>query len=243
MSIAAPAAQSFPWLEKLIGGARNVASGIGTGAAAATGTLAGLALLLSTTSTASREKDELLPRDADGRLILPSGKDEERRKKEQQAALSASTPEPPPIPPEPPLHAATDAATSRRTKEGDSTSPGDSTEQQATQDKEITAQPRAKSLEDILAPGGKHIGAELRGAGAEVKTLSPTEFQAIQKELWVDAQPTRGPITYRGAAFKRPDGTVIGIRISRKHGTTIDIIESNTKSIPKGYKYHRPAGS
>jgi hypothetical protein len=53
------------------------------------------------------------------------------------------------------------------------------------------------------------------------------------------AGPITGPNNYEGMAFERPDGSVIGVRESLKYGTTIDVLESTSRSIVNGFRIHK----
>jgi hypothetical protein len=88
---------------------------------------------------------------------------------------------------------------------------------------------RARSLESILAPGGERIGSVNPGATEDIRTVSPAEFERIRSDLLSGATPARGAETYPGVVYERPDGSLLGIRNSRRYGATIDVIRS-TKS-------------
>jgi hypothetical protein len=45
--------------------------------------------------------------------------------------------------------------------------------------------------------------------------------------------------SYSGVQYKREDGSVFGLRISRDHGLTFDIIESGHPMIPPGFRIHQ----
>jgi RHS repeat-associated protein len=84
----------------------------------------------------------------------------------------------------------------------------------------------APSLGNILAPGGQPIGSATPGAGPNIRTLSPSDFNATRFDLLQDAIPTSAPTGYPGVVFERPDETTIGIRNSST-GPTIDVMRSN----------------
>lgn len=55
-----------------------------------------------------------------------------------------------------------------------------------------------------------------------------------------EATEVAKPNSYRGQrTFIRPDGTVFGLRESREHGLTIDILRSHDPNVPNGFKVHR----
>lgn len=95
-----------------------------------------------------------------------------------------------------------------------------------------------RKSEDILMPNGRLIGQQYRGAGAEIRTVTRSEFDALYKQLHEGARPVSGPTGYRGQVFERRDGIQFGLRISHDSGQTIEVIGGNTKNIPRGFKVH-----
>ena len=93
------------------------------------------------------------------------------------------------------------------------------------------------NLHSILVPGGELIGNP--GSGTKIRTVSPEEFESLRSDLLEGAGPVSGPSDYKGMAFERPDGSVIGIRNSLKYGTTIDVLQSTSRSIPNGFRIHK----
>lgn len=98
---------------------------------------------------------------------------------------------------------------------------------------------KARSRESILAPGGVRIGSVNPGATEDIRTVSPTEFERIRSDLLSGATPARGSETYPGVVYERPDGSLLGIRNSRRYGTTIDVIRSTSPTIPNGFRIHQ----
>ncbi len=94
------------------------------------------------------------------------------------------------------------------------------------------------STDSILAPGGQLVGVQQSGAGSGIRTVSPQEFQSIQRDLLTGAREIPGPSTYNGTVYQRPDGSVIGLRPSNS-GLAIDVIESNSPNIRNGFKVHQ----
>jgi hypothetical protein len=86
---------------------------------------------------------------------------------------------------------------------------------------------KVKPTGDILAPGGKAVGQNLKGTGRGIQTVNQTEFNAIKQDLFAGAKQVPGPKGYEGNVFQRPDGTQFGIRISKTSGETIDIFKGN----------------
>ncbi|HLN37806.1 MAG TPA: hypothetical protein VK337_08500 [Xanthobacteraceae bacterium] len=93
------------------------------------------------------------------------------------------------------------------------------------------------NLHSILVPGGELIGEP--GSGVKIRTVSPEEFESLRFDLLEGAGPVSGPDSYKGMAFERPDGSVIGIRNSLRYGTTIDVLQSTSHSIPNGFRIHK----
>lgn len=81
------------------------------------------------------------------------------------------------------------------------------------------------------------MGYVLPGAGPNITTVSPTEFQQLQSDLMVNAQPVNTPASYNGSWYQLPDGSTFGIRNSAGSGVTIDVISSPT--LPPGFKVHQ----
>ena len=90
---------------------------------------------------------------------------------------------------------------------------------------------------EILAPGGKFAGPVRR----RIMGVSSNHFQELLSGLRSGASRTEAPVTYPGPAFKRQDGFVFGTRTSKKHGETIDILQSNNPLIPQNFKIHQNA--
>jgi len=103
----------------------------------------------------------------------------------------------------------------------------------------VAPPPRTRPLESILAPGGERIGSVNPGATEDIRTVSPAEFERIGSDLLSEAIPAGGSETYPGVIYERPDGSLLGIRDSRRHGTTIDVIQSTSPAIPNGFRIHQ----
>jgi hypothetical protein len=93
------------------------------------------------------------------------------------------------------------------------------------------------NLHSILVPNGELVGKP--GTKDWIRTVTPEEFEALRYELLEGAGPITGPNNYEGMAFERPDGSVIGVRESLKYGTTIDVLESTSRSIVNGFRIHK----
>jgi hypothetical protein len=100
--------------------------------------------------------------------------------------------------------------------------------------------PAEKTLEDLLKPGGKELGARAARAGEGIRTLERTEFEKVKSDLLDGATEVPAPAGYEGKAFQRPDGSIIGIRDSEKYGETLDVLKSTDETVLKnGYKVHK----
>ena len=96
-----------------------------------------------------------------------------------------------------------------------------------------------EQLVDLLRPGGREIGTRTRGAGDEVRTLPAADFKTLERQLLEGAQQTPAPPSYTGTWYRRFDGTVIGVRQSPDHGTTIEVIQGMSSGLQNGYKVHQ----
>jgi hypothetical protein len=97
-------------------------------------------------------------------------------------------------------------------------------------------------LASVLAPGGQVVGTVHPGAGQDIKTMTPNEFDILKAKLLQNAQPISDPSSYKGykgTVYVLPDGEVFGLRTSALNGETIDVFASKTNLIPKGFKVHQ----
>jgi hypothetical protein len=95
-------------------------------------------------------------------------------------------------------------------------------------------------LRDFFGPGGQSVGARNRGAGDEIRTVSTAEFDRLLAQLMKDAQNIPPPsLTFPGQWYRRSDGTIFSVRISERHGVTIDIVRSNDPLILRPLKVHQ----
>ncbi|AGK58100.1 Phage portal protein, HK97 [Hyphomicrobium denitrificans 1NES1] len=76
--------------------------------------------------------------------------------------------------------------------------------------------PAEKTLEDLLKPGGKELGVRAARAGDDIRTLERSEFEKLKSDLLDGATEVPAPKGYDGKAYQRPDGTLLGIRESKK---------------------------
>jgi hypothetical protein len=101
-----------------------------------------------------------------------------------------------------------------------------------------TPQREPMPLHDVLAPGGKPIGVR-SGGDSDVRTVAPASFDRIRNDLLTGTQQTRADAGYNGVWFRRRDGSVIGLRLSEQHGLTLEVIESNHRSVGPNFKVHQ----
>jgi hypothetical protein len=95
-----------------------------------------------------------------------------------------------------------------------------------------------KKTEEILKPSGTEVGTQRQGVGNDIRTTTPSDFEAIERELLNGAKEIPAS-RYEGKWYQRSDGTVFGIRESATSGRTIDIIDGRSSGLRNGYKVHR----
>jgi hypothetical protein len=79
-----------------------------------------------------------------------------------------------------------------------------------------------------------------RETGEEVRVAAQFEFDRLLEQL-VGPAICNDLISrdYPGQCYRTPDGMIFGVRVTRRHGLTIDIIKSNNPSIPVPLKIHQ----
>jgi hypothetical protein len=92
---------------------------------------------------------------------------------------------------------------------------------------------------EVLMPGGETIGNRAPGADKNIRTVTPETFERIRTELMAGAQRIEPTARYDGVWYRREDGSIFGLRLSRDHGLTLDVIESTDPRIPDGFRIHR----
>jgi hypothetical protein len=95
---------------------------------------------------------------------------------------------------------------------------------------------RSRLSEELFLPGGQYVGTYRRNI--YTRTVSPQYRESLLDHLWSGSIPVETRSNYEGQWYKRPDGLIFGVRISRRHGITIDIIESSNPLLPRGFKVH-----
>ena len=77
-----------------------------------------------------------------------------------------------------------------------------------------------------MKPGGKELGVRARQAGDGILTLNRTEFDKLKSDLLDGAKEVPSPRGYDGQTYQRPDGSIVGVRISKKFGETLEVLKS-----------------
>ncbi|MEQ1712584.1 MAG: hypothetical protein ABL908_14450 [Hyphomicrobium sp.] len=98
--------------------------------------------------------------------------------------------------------------------------------------------PSEQRLDEILKPGGNEIGEKVGGAGTDARTVSKEELEALRGRLLDGAKEITPKSDYAGKWFQRPDGTIVGVRLSEKFGTTLDVVEGGKSGLKNGYRIH-----
>jgi hypothetical protein len=94
-------------------------------------------------------------------------------------------------------------------------------------------------LEDILKPGGNEIGGREGRASPGIRTVSPSDFANIERELLAGAREVPAPPNYTGTWHQRSYGTIIGRRTSPKSGPALEVIQGGSSGLENGYKVHK----
>jgi len=101
------------------------------------------------------------------------------------------------------------------------------------------AEPVRGPMEEILMPNGQHVGMRYRNTDGRTRTVTLSEFNNLLEALAPGSQIVQSPVGYRGFWYRRPDGSIFGVRRSEAHGITIDVIRYDHLDIPNGYKVHQ----
>jgi hypothetical protein len=94
-------------------------------------------------------------------------------------------------------------------------------------------------MEEILLPNGQQVGMRYRSASDRTRTVTSSEFDSLLEALTPGSQAVQSPPGYLGDWYRRPDGSIFGVRQSEVNGITIDVIQYNYPHIPNGYKVHQ----
>ncbi len=100
-------------------------------------------------------------------------------------------------------------------------------------------EPASQSMHEIMLPNGQPIGARNARAKSDVRTVSRDEFRDVLDSISPGAEPVPSPSGYRGQWYRRPDGSIFGIRRSEQNGITVDVIRTDHSQVNNGYKVHK----
>ena len=96
----------------------------------------------------------------------------------------------------------------------------------------------APSTAEVLAPRGELVGDRSR-YDQKVRIVSPAEFENIRTELMGGARRIEPSARYDGVWYKREDGSIFGLRLSRDYGLTLDVIEGIRPPVVNGIRIHQ----
>jgi hypothetical protein len=82
-------------------------------------------------------------------------------------------------------------------------------------------------------------GIRMPGDDKDTRTVTPGRFEELRHELMDGARRMGPDPRYDGVIYGRPDGSEIGLRISRDHGLTLDVLRSNDPLVPNGLRIHQ----
>jgi hypothetical protein len=84
------------------------------------------------------------------------------------------------------------------------------------------------------------IGIRAPGANERVRKLDAETFDKFLLDMTRGTAETATPRVYEGQWYTRPDGTLIGVRMSLRHGLTVDIFDSGGHAaLRPGVRMHR----
>jgi hypothetical protein len=118
-------------------------------------------------------------------------------------------------------------------------SSGSSGDDATRQTGESTQASNGRSMSDILMPNGEAVGYVYSRAEPTTRTVTPEQFEQLRSELLQGAIPAVEQSGYDGFWYRRADGTVFGVRMSKRYGPTIDVIKSNDPDVKPGFKVHQ----
>jgi hypothetical protein len=88
---------------------------------------------------------------------------------------------------------------------------------------------------EVLRPRGQFIGS----GNSYVRTVSAEQFEMTRLTLMGGARQIESRDDYDGVLYRRQDGSILGLRLSRDHGLTLDILRSSDPVIPNSFRIHQ----
>lgn len=76
---------------------------------------------------------------------------------------------------------------------------------------------------EICRPNGEWIGERFGRARETVRTVSPSDFKSLWQELSANSRTLLDDVRYEGRWYETRDGSVVGLRNSKKSGWTLDL--------------------
>jgi hypothetical protein len=78
-----------------------------------------------------------------------------------------------------------------------------------------------------------------RAGNREIRIVTPAEFERIRIELMGGARRIEQDPRYHGVWYHRQDDSIIGLRLSRVYGLTLDVIRCDNPDIPPGFRLYQ----
>jgi hypothetical protein len=97
----------------------------------------------------------------------------------------------------------------------------------------------ALTSDELFVPGGERIGSRMPNSAENVRTVTPATFEELRTELMGGARRIDPDPEYNGVWYRRQDGSEFGLRISRDHGLTIDVLRSDHPLLRDGFRIHQ----
>ena len=92
---------------------------------------------------------------------------------------------------------------------------------------------------NIVESTGVRASERTPGARPNIATLDRPGWELMRDDLLTGARPIATPPSYRGLWFERFDGVRFGLRISERHGPTIDLMTRDHPAFRQNLKVHQ----